>query len=583
MSYQYIDEDENTFKVRHPDGSEFHIAKHAVGPEVHKKIKALKMADGGKVPSSNQQKTKKEDVDKQLLEAEEKRNAVTNSMYGHDQSIAMGMAYGGKVSKDDVADPDPKKAQEMVKGATSSGANPGQWVKNIKDSLNMADGGIVPSEDEENDTAEETPTPSASAAPQNVDIDTNPSLPQSLVTNPQANVINSAPNQQIPSNTSMQQPAQQMAGPYEQAFAQKESGIQQAAGAQSEASKAQAKAYGDQAAALATQQQNYQDQYKQINDEHQELTKAIMNQKIDPMRMMTGWNRVVSAIAIGLSGIGSGLTGQRNLAMDVIQKDIDRDIESQKMELGKKHTLLSENMRRFGDLNAATQMTQLQLNASTQAQVMQAAAKAQSPQAQANAKMMLGELGLQAAQIKQQMALMGAQAKSYGIGGGGEGGIPVGQEPFQMLSDPKYQEKRVLVNGRAYQHTGKAEDAQNYRNVESVAGGVNDLVHQLDQLGPGALVPGTEANNKAQALRYQLSTEIPKLKSMQIGAKRVNETEAERAEKMISDPTAFRQLVNGGARNDVFFKTLNDELERSRKDNLIGYKGMSQYNFKPGI
>jgi hypothetical protein len=50
MKYEYVSEDNDTFKIKHPDGSEFSIAKNAVGKEVHKRIiglKPQKMAEGG--------------------------------------------------------------------------------------------------------------------------------------------------------------------------------------------------------------------------------------------------------------------------------------------------------------------------------------------------------------------------------------------------------------------------------------------------------------------------------------------------------------------------------------------------------
>ncbi len=356
--------------------------------------------------------------------------------------------------------------------------------------------------------------------------------------------------------------------------------------AQAQAGKEQAQAYAAQADQIAKQQAIYQEEHAKIDSEHKDLVDAITNQKIDPNRLYNNMgteNKIVAAIAVALGGAGAGLIGQPNTALAVIQKSIDRDIEAQRMELGKKHTLLSENVRRYGDLNTATQMTQLQMNAMTQAKVAQSAARLGSAQAKAQEQFLLGNLGLEADQIKREVALNKTKAKGLGINSN-EGGLPIGEEPFALLSDPKYQAKRVIVNNRAYQHTGKEEAAQDFRNVESVAGGITDLVKQLDEIGPSATIPGTAENNKATAIRYQLSTEIPKLKSMQIGAKRVNDTEAERAEHMVSDPRSFSQLMNGGVRNDVFFKTLDDELERARRDNLIGYKGKGQYkSFKKGI
>lgn len=59
-----------------------------------------------------------------------------------------GYAEGGEPKKDDVPESDPKKVKEFVKGATSSGYEPGKWMKNLKEGLGiagqeMAEGGEV--------------------------------------------------------------------------------------------------------------------------------------------------------------------------------------------------------------------------------------------------------------------------------------------------------------------------------------------------------------------------------------------------------------------------------------------------------
>lgn len=50
MKYELSGEDESVYKIKHPDGSEFQVAKKALDDKTHKKIKALPMANGGVVP-----------------------------------------------------------------------------------------------------------------------------------------------------------------------------------------------------------------------------------------------------------------------------------------------------------------------------------------------------------------------------------------------------------------------------------------------------------------------------------------------------------------------------------------------------
>lgn len=55
--------------------------------------------------------------------------------------------------------------------------------------------------------------------------------------------------------------------------------------------------------------------------------------KIDPTRYQTNLGlrkQTLAALGMALSGIGAGLTGQPNMAMEVFQRNLDRDIDAQK-------------------------------------------------------------------------------------------------------------------------------------------------------------------------------------------------------------------------------------------------------------
>jgi hypothetical protein len=70
----------------------------------------------------------------------------------------------------------------------------------------------------------------------------------------------------------------------------------------------------------------------QLNQAHQELTVAQQKATIDPdryMKNLSSGSKVMSAIGIAISGMGAGLTGKSNMAMDVLQRNIDRDIKAQ--------------------------------------------------------------------------------------------------------------------------------------------------------------------------------------------------------------------------------------------------------------
>jgi hypothetical protein len=88
-----------------------------------------------------------------------------------------------------------------------------------------------------------------------------------------------------------------------------------------------------------------------------------------------------------------------------LNKNIDRDIEGQRANLGKSENLLSANMKQFGNLRDATDMTKVMQMDIVKNQIAQAAATAQGPLAQARAQQAIGQIDQQIAPIMSQMAM----------------------------------------------------------------------------------------------------------------------------------------------------------------------------------
>ncbi len=63
------------------------------------------------------------------------------------------------------------------------------------------------------------------------------------------------------------------------------------------------------------------------------INRAASLAPVDPQRYLTNLGvsgRTLASLGVALSGLGAGLTGQPNMAMEILQKNIDRDIDSQK-------------------------------------------------------------------------------------------------------------------------------------------------------------------------------------------------------------------------------------------------------------
>ena len=110
-------------------------------------------------------------------------------------------------------------------------------------------------------------------------------------------------------------------------------------------------------AAIENNAADFTTKMKQLSDRGQE----IANQKQDQGRLWnntsTG-NKVLAALSVALGGIGSGMTGKSNLALDAINKAIDRDIEAQKDD---KNSLYNAYLQEYKNSELAHTATQAAL------------------------------------------------------------------------------------------------------------------------------------------------------------------------------------------------------------------------------
>jgi len=194
-------------------------------------------------------------------------------------------------------------------------------------------------------------------------------------------------------------------GKFQGAMNQQVAGVQGMANAQAQQAQLQEQQYAEFNKKMADVVTNADTKLAALDAENAQLTKDVADYKVDPRRyinnMSTG-NKVSAAIALALGGLGSGLTGGPNLAYDQFHKFIQNDIESQKLELGKKENLLSRNLQKYGNLNAATQATMMQQNALLQGQIAQTAAKFGTPMALAKGQMEIGKLKQDQMQLQMQ-------------------------------------------------------------------------------------------------------------------------------------------------------------------------------------
>jgi len=173
-----------------------------------------------------------------------------------------------------------------------------------------------------------------------------------------------------------------------------ERGAQEQATAEAQASAADAQALQDHTTKMQALMDGVAEKRKALDTENAQLTQAVMNQDIDPNHYWHNKSlpgKISTAIGVILGGIGAGLQhSTTNQAMEVVQNAIRQDVEAQKANLGKKQSLLSMNLEKYRNLDAATSATIAQMNAMVEGQLKLNAAKSGSQRAQAAADLAIG-------------------------------------------------------------------------------------------------------------------------------------------------------------------------------------------------
>lgn len=268
----------------------------------------------------------------------------------------------------------------------------------------------------------------------------------------------------------------------------------------------QARLYDEQAKDLELQQIAYRKQVEKLDSEISDLQKNIATQKIDPNRIWSNastGNRVTAGISLLLGGLSQGLTGAKsNPAMDVINNAIDRDIDSQKAELGKKQNLLSLNLAKYGRLDQAFQATKLQIMAVTQAKINQQAAQMGSKQALGAAQIASGQMDVQMAMIKNQLA--SAYAKEQMMN------KPEGLTAKDLMKlDQETRSRMVQMPNGNYIEAFNEKSADEVKKAQGKFIPIQDLAKQFYvEMERGAVIPQGMTPKAWQSIRQQRASAL---------------------------------------------------------------------------
>lgn len=371
------------------------------------------------------------------------------------------------------------------------------------------------------------------------------------------------PNQEISQSPAqmneMAQANDTAMGNYMKGYQEQRAGIGQEAKAQGQLGEAQAAIAQEQ----IQQQQNFmkhaQDSYNELNQERQGLVSDVKNNLINPNHYMENMSAVGKAgtmIGMLLSGMGSGVTGQPNMAMDILNKQIDRDIQSQMTNLNQRDTLLKANLQQFGNMRDALNMTRIMQNDIYKAKIEEQAAKSQNPILQAKAQQLMGQLDMQMAPLMQQMSLRQAAFKGMKHGNVDPSMI------IQYVAPEKDREHLMKDLGDMNELT-KTKD-----NIMSAFDQVNSLMHSPERLThpidtqrkidaiKGAVIPGL---SKSTAGRFteQDSQFIDKIFPSTLEGAGATKTNRQQLDKLTSEKMNFPALEPYGIRPKSKYKDMS--------------------------
>lgn len=231
---------------------------------------------------------------------------------------------------------------------------------------------------------------------------------------------------QAPVNFPLQQQQQQpnymeeynrnLLGGMQKGFNEQAAGIQQQAKAEQEIARRQAQAAEEYNKMLSEYNERKTESFNKVYTDIAAAAKDVQNNQIDPHRYMnskSALGKVSTTIGLILGGIGSALTGQPNAGLELLNRNIDRDMDAQRAELGKKQNILDAYYKQLGNMREADAMTRAFYMDIYKNKIEQAAMLSGDKAAMARAQQLIGQMDVQKAQllgpIANRAAVFGAQ------------------------------------------------------------------------------------------------------------------------------------------------------------------------------
>lgn len=407
-------------------------------------------------------------IPRSVLQSENPEQAIIEFYKQHKNKPEMKQGYfdGGTL-------PEPDTSPMTVFGFPLQ--SPNQMVSNPNGTVNVGGFTMDPSLMPSPKPAVESPSNLYGFRPEGQEPEKAPAEQFSNVQLPQ-------PKQQQPDY--MQQPAMP------ESYKMQKAGIDLAAKTEAAQGKKEASLLQDQASKQQAIMDKYNAEYQKDIQNFQAESEKFRNDPIDSQRFinsMSGGQKAMSAIGLILGGIGQGLAGGENVALKMLQKQIDADIDSQFKNKDIQSKYIQNLQQTMADKKDAMITAKALYADILNNKMQQLAAESKDPMAKARAL----QIGGQLMQPYEQMAQMNAQRKTV-ISAVDQGLMPA-ESGVQALAS-KEDKPQVHKELEQYNVAKKTVDTIKTNMAE-----VRKLLKTAD-----AFIPGSQTNKQIQTLQNDI-------------------------------------------------------------------------------
>lgn len=232
----------------------------------------------------------------------------------------------------------------------------------------------------------------------------------------------------------------------------------------------------------------------------------------------TTFGKISRAIGFMLAGMGSGLTGQRNPLLDLVNKEIEEEAARQKNESDKQMNLYKMNLQVLGDKRQAYLQTINQLRELSQLKADELLGKSgKSPQTRLAADTIAAENRAKIAKAnteRAQYVMSNVMKAKQAAGIPGE--VPDVYDPMidraVRIKMPNGQVMKKYVKDKGMMKEA-GEDFSALRRVQDLLTSINNFNLEYGQTTSIPLIGDKELNEQARSLNEQANTAITALMS----------------------------------------------------------------------